>query len=172
MSRIVVLVAAAAAAVAVIAAPASAHTLGLPQYSVSGIETGVPQGGVSPFAGVASSSRGPAVWSANVPHDPLDGCIDAGSGACSTIRAGGSFSLSGLFLRVQGTFDDGGTIALVSGDPLNCGSRTSVYEIDGDVTLTRGGSGTERFHATLTHYQAELLGSCIPYFATVTGTFG
>ena len=170
MFRIVALVAAAAAAVAVTAAPASARTLVLPTYSITGIETGVPQDGVSPFAGVASSRLGGAVWKASVPHDSLSLCTQPGVTPCSQVTAGGSFSLSGLFVRVQGSFLTGGPIRLVSGDPVGCTTSTSVYSVSGQVQLSTGGTAT--FAALLTHYQVPLLGACVPYFATVTGTFG
>lgn len=86
------------------------------------------------------------------------------------LRPRGWVSLSGLFVRLRGAFLDGGTIALVSGDPVGCTSATAVYSISGRVQLTAAGTAT--FAALLTHYQTPLFGACVPYFATVTGTFG
>jgi hypothetical protein len=172
MSRIIALVAAAIVAATILATPASARTSGLPSYRISGVETAIPQDGVSPFAGVAFSSRGSALWNARVPHESLAGCTSPGSTPCSQVLAGGSFTLSGLFVRIQGTFLSGGPIALVSGDPVGCTTPTAVYSVAGQVSLTKGGSGSATFAVVLTHYQLPLFGSCIPYFATVTGSFG
>jgi len=166
MSRIVVGVVALAAFALLVASPVSATT---PRYSLSGVETGVPQsagGGesTSAFAGTAFSwSAGPATWSAHVTHRSLAACATLGN-ACIT---GGSLKLSGVH-TVSGTFSNG-SINLVSGNPVTCTS-TSVYRVTGLVALVGGGTAT--FTARLTHYQVKLFGSCVPYFATVSGTFG
>jgi len=167
MRRIVVLIAALAAVAVVVASPASAATT--PRYSVSGIETGIPQsaGGdesTSPFAGTAFSwSAGLAAWAAHVTHHSLDACAALGDG-CIT---GGDFSLSGS-RSITGTFESG-SIGLISGSSVTCTS-TAVYAVSGVVDLTGGGTAT--FSARLTHYQVKLFGACVPYFATVSGTFG
>ncbi len=167
MRRIVVMVAALAAAAVVVVAPASAGTT--PSYSVSGLETGIPQPtsgdqSTSPFAGAAFSwTAGLATWNAHVTHHSLDACGTLGNG-CIT---GGSFSLSGAS-TVTGTFESG-SIGLISGSSVTCTSK-AVYGVTGTVALDGGGTAT--FSARLTHYQVRLFGSCIPYFATVNGTFG
>lgn len=166
MSRFVVGVVALAALALVVASPVSATT---PRYSVSGVETGVPQPAgpdesTSSFAGTAfSSSSGPATWSAHVTHYSLAACATLGNG-CIT---GGTFSLSGAS-TINGTFESG-SIALISGSPVTCTS-TAVFRVTGLVDLSGGGTAT--FAARLTHYQVKLFGSCVPYFATVSGTFG
>jgi hypothetical protein len=167
MRRIVVVVAALAAAAVVVVSPASAGIT--PRYSVSGIETGIPQpaGGdesTSPFAGAAFSwSAGLATWTAHVTHHSLDACSTLGDGCITS----GDFSLSGR-RSISGTFESG-SIALVSGSSVTCTSK-AVYAVSGMVALHGGGTAT--FSARLTHYQVELFGTCVPYFATVSGTFG
>lgn len=166
MRWIAVLVAALAAVILVVASPASAST---PSYALAGIETGIPQPAgtdesTSPFAGTAFSwSAGFATWSAHVTHYSLAACASLGTG-CIT---GGDFSLSGT-RTITGTFVSG-SIALVSGSPVTCTS-TAVYGVSGTVALA--GGGTAVFNAKLTHYEVDLFGSCVPYFATVSGTFG
>jgi hypothetical protein len=169
MSRIIVLVAAALAVVAVMTAPASARPLGLPTYSVSGVETGIPQdvgGGdsSSPFAGTATSSSGGAVWKANVVHNALSNCLATTSSCTIT---GGTFKLVRLFSTVSGRFDSGGTITPLA-DIGPCVDEQ--YDVRGTLTTT---AGPAEFNATLTHFQAQVpLVGCVTYFATVRGTFG
>ena len=165
MSRIIVLVAATAACAVLVVAP-SAQGAGVPTYGLTGIETSVPTGDTSSFAGAAFSlTAGAATWTASVPHDPLTACTAPSSSACSYIRAGGSFAIASL----AGSFVAGGTIRLVSGSPITCTS-TAVFDVRGGVAINGGGTGT--FHIRLTHYQTKLFGLCIPYFATVSGSFG
>jgi len=169
MSRIIVLVAAALAVVGVVATPASAHTLGLPTYSVSGVETGVPQdladgSSSSPFAGTATSAIGGALWKASVVHDALSNCTTTASHCTIT---GGAFKLVGLFSTVSGAFDSGGTITpLAAIGPC----VDEQYDVRGTLTTT---AGHAVFVARLTHFQVQVpLVGCVTYFATVTGTFG
>jgi hypothetical protein len=165
MSRIIVLVAAAAAVAVLVVAPA-AEGASLPTYALTGIETSVPTGNTSSFAGAAFSlSAGAATWSASVPHDPLTACTAPSSTPCSHIRAGGNFSIASL----TGAFIAGGTITLLSGSPITC-TTTAVFDVKGGVAIDGDGTGT--FHVRLTHYQTRLFGVCVPYFATVTGSFG
>jgi hypothetical protein len=169
MRRIVVAVATCAAVAVVVVSPASAA---VPRYSVSGVETGVPQsnGGdlsTSPFAGTAFSwTAGFATWTAHVQHHALDS-NDCGTLASTGCITGGDFSLSGT-KTITGTFVSG-SIVLLSGSPVTCTS-TAVYGVTGAVALSGGGTAT--FAARLTHYQVKLFGSCVPYFGTVSGTFG
>jgi hypothetical protein len=165
MSRIIVLLASTTAVAVLWAAPA-AQASSLPTYALTGIETSVPTGDTSSFAGAAFSlTAGAATWSAKVPHTSLSGCTIVTGNPCSSILDGGSFTLGSL----TGTFVAGGTITLVSGSPVNCTS-TATFDVRGSVAVNGGGTGT--FHVRLTHYQTKLFGLCIPYFATVTGTFG
>ncbi|HEU5476476.1 MAG TPA: hypothetical protein VFU64_01450 [Gaiellaceae bacterium] len=166
MRRILVVVAALATVAVVVASPAAATT---PTYALSGVETGLPQpaGGdesTSSFAGTAFSwSAGFATWTAHVTHHSLAACASLGD-SCIT---GGDFSLTGAS-TISGQFESG-SITLVSGSPVTCTS-TTVYRVAGVVDLDGGGTAT--FTARLTHYQVKLFGSCVPYFATVKGTFG
>ncbi len=168
MRRIVAAVAAVAAVVAVVVVPASAGTA--PTYRVSGIETGIPTpaGGdesTSPFAGVGfSPTAGFASWTAHVEHHSLDACASLGDD-CIT---GGDFSISGGS-TLTGSFA-GGSIALVWGRSAPPCTSKAVYAVTGLVDLDGGGTAT--FAARLTHYQVQLFGTCVPYFATVSGTFG
>jgi hypothetical protein len=148
--------------VAVVAAPASAEST-LPTYGVSGVETSIPTGNTSTFAGTAFSlTAGFALWQASVEHQSLAWCTAHPTD--DTCIYGGSFSLG----RTSGAFESG-TISLVSGNPGSCTS-TVVFDVDGEVALT--GGDTASFHVRLTHYETRLLGTCVPYFATVAGTFG
>ncbi|HXH97714.1 MAG TPA: hypothetical protein VNH40_10940 [Gaiellaceae bacterium] len=164
MSRILAFVATAAAVVSVVASSASARTASIPRYLVTGIETSVPTGDTSTFAGTAFSLRaGWAKWNASVQHDSLTACVQGGPSPCSSVT-GGDFSLGSL----SGHFS-GGAINFMSGDPIGCTTSTTVYDVSGTVNA---GSDTATFHVRLTHYQTKLFGRCIPYFATVVGTFG
>jgi hypothetical protein len=163
MSRILALTVGVAAFVAVVATAASAHTASVPHFTVSGIETGVPQNETSPFAGTAFSLRtGAAIWSASVVHDDLSGCSSTDESCAIT---GGSFSLSSLFGKITGSFT-GGTI---TPEQDISGCQNEKYDVSGDVSTNKGDA---TFDVVLTHYQTMLLGHCVTYFATVTGTFG
>jgi hypothetical protein len=165
MSRILALAAAVAAAVAVAATPASARAATVPHFAVSGIETGVPQNETSPFAGTAfSPSAGAAVWSASVVHTDLSGCMTTDPGHACLIT-GGTFTLKSLFGKITGTFS-GGTI---TPEQDISGCQNEKYDVSGAVSTNRGPA---QFDVVLTHYQTMLLGRCVTYFATVTGTFG
>jgi hypothetical protein len=167
MSRILALVATAAAVVSVVASSASARTASIPRYLVTGIETSVPTGDTSTFAGTAFNLfAGGAVWKASVVHQSLASCESSGDSCIY----GGTFSLSGRRSgTVVGAFTSG-SITPVSGDPVSCTTSTTVYDVSG--TVDAGSNGTATFHVRLTHYQTKLFGQCIPYFATVVGTFG
>jgi len=167
MRRILSAVAALAAVAAVAVTPASAGAR-TPTYTVSGIETGIPApvGGdvsTSPFAGVAFSwTAGFATWTADVTHHSLDACATLGDG-CIT---GGDFSISGRS-TVTGAFVRG-SITQLSGRSVPPCTGKVVYGVSGDLS----GGGFATFTARLTHYQVQLFGSCVPYFATVSGSFG
>ena len=132
-------------------------------YNASGIETGVPTGNTSQFAGTAIGPLGFAVWKASVPHDPLDVC------GTTAIVSGGSFNLAGFnSVRLAGAFTGGSVTAppgfCDSAGPLACANET--LGIDG--TLTINGMAA-KFLGTLTHYNTVLGGSCVTYFATIRG---
>jgi hypothetical protein len=143
---------------------ALAHTAATYSYNASGIETGVPTDNTSPFAGAAVGTRGLALWNASVVHDPLDSC------GSTAIQPGGSFTLSGTGgVHLAGSFTGGAVVA-----PAGfCGGGTSPpctnesFAINAFLTLNGTLSG--EFKGTLTHLSTMLGGSCVTYFATISG---
>lgn len=118
------------------------------------------------FTGTASGSL-PGRWNANVEHTPL--CLSCTPTA--TIR-GGNFQLAtgvhGTPSLVTGSFT-GGTVQVVN-EGANCTNQTfAVQGVLGSVG-PYGGTGTGTFNATLTHHRVSVLGRCVIYAATVTGT--
>ena len=93
---------------------------------------------------------------------------DCGTPALTACITGGRFSLSGR-TTIAGSFGDG-SITPISGRPTPPCTSKVRYGVTGDLDLTGGGAAA--FTAVLTHYQVQLFGTCVPYFATVTGTFG
>jgi hypothetical protein len=157
MRRIVITALTAAAALAAASVATAAPS---PSYQVTGIETGLPQGEVSPFAGIATGSAGDrGFWQASVAHVPLVGCS-------SCAITGGTFSLtSNNGSRISGTFT-GGAISLTSGAAA-CGQQQ--YAVNGSLSTS---SGAMDFAGTLTHYRLMFRGTCRTLFATVQGTLG
>jgi hypothetical protein len=133
-------------------------------YAVAGIETSIPTNNTSTFGGSALGSSGDAaVWKASVVHQPLSAC-PFGSGSSCAIT-GGSFALrSSTGSQLTGTFT-GGTVTPVS-QQTPCGRQT--FDIAGTLATT---SGPATFAGRLTHYRKLLFGTCITYFATITGSF-
>jgi hypothetical protein len=137
----------------------SASSASKPQVSsVEGIEIGVKhtQG---TFTGYSTGSL-PGDWVAVVKHTPLS------PGATIT---GGTLKLvidrNGTNRTVAGRFT-GGTITNTN---PGAGCTNQTYRVVGDFTHFDG-NRTGRFSVTLTHYRHRLLGACIAYFATATGT--
>jgi len=132
-------------------------------YAVAGVEKSVPTNNTSTFAGGALGSGGDAaVWQASVVHEPLSAC-PFGSGTNCALT-GGSFSLtSSDGAQVSGAFTSGLITPVSQQSP--CGKQ--VYNVAGALTTTNGPAA---FAATLTHYRTLLLGTCVIYFATVTGS--
>jgi hypothetical protein len=155
MRRILITALTAAAALAVASVAVAAPS---PSYQAAGIETGVPQGGVSPFAGTASGSAGDrAFWQARVAHVPLAGCS-------SCAITGGTFSLtSNNGSRISGTFT-GGAISLAS-EAAGCGQQQ--YAVNGFLSTS---AGPMSFTGLLTHYRLTFRGTCLTLAATVQGT--
>jgi hypothetical protein len=130
-------------------------------YNVSGIELAATstQG---TFAGTAHGSEGDsAVWKAVVQHQALSSsCLATG---CA-ISSGGSFSLlNNQLSTITGSFT-GGSVTLVGQAP-GCGRQE--FDVVGNLATT---AGAGVFDVTLTHYRVQLFGSCITYFATVSGS--
>jgi len=73
--------------------------------------------------------------------------------------------------RIHGTFSRG-TLRLIDDGGGNCGDlRHSVTARLVDVTRSdSGATGTGRLQAILIHYRVEILGNCIAYSASVSGT--
>ncbi len=112
---------------------------------------------VGTFAGTGSSG---SAWSAVVRHTRI-------SHGRATIR-GGSFRLasipvSGAKVVARGRFT-AGTVRLMSQAP-GCGKQ--VYVVRGRLAF-HSGAGSMTVH--LTHHRKRVLGRCLAYAATVTGT--
>jgi len=133
------------------------------KYSVSGLETSIPTNNTSKFAGGAVGSGGDAaVWKASVVHQGLSNCPFGSNTNCQI--TGGTFAL---------TSSDGGTLAgtFVQGQVTprsqQAGCGRQVFGVIGTVATNQGPA---TFRATLTHYRTSLFGTCVPYFATITGS--
>jgi hypothetical protein len=158
MRRILITLSLAAAALVFAAAASAAPS---PSYQVGGIETAVPQGNVSPFAGLAVGSTGDrASWRASVSHDNLATCT--GSGSCAI--TGGTFTLtSNNGSRLDGTFM-GGQLALTT-PPAVCGVQQ--FAVTASVWTTA--DALLDFKGTLTHYRLMFRGQCRTIAASVQG---
>jgi hypothetical protein len=133
-------------------------------YNASGVETGVPTDNTSPFAGAAVGTRGLALWNASVVHDPLDSC------GSTAIQPGGSFTLSGTGgVHLAGSFTGGAVVAPAGfcGGGATPPCTNESFAIDAFLTLNGTLSG--EFKGTLTHFSTILGGSCVTYFATISG---
>ena len=116
------------------------------------------------FTGVAGGDL-PGYWYADVVHTPLGGQAEI---------TGGSFDLYTYLhnqsTEITGTFS-GGTVDQVGGFS-DCANQ--VYTVTGQLTsvgvVGRPDKGTGSFDATLTHYRADVLGICVTYGASISGT--
>jgi hypothetical protein len=151
-----------AAAAALFISPVSAIAATTSSDSVSGLEYAATstQGH---FAGVASGAL-PGAWSVTVDHTPL--------GTSATIT-GGDFHLAthrgGTLTTVTGDFTRG-TVTELSGFTGCVNQRFAVNGVLGGVGFGSGGSGTGTFVVTLTHYRSNVLGHCVTYSASVSGS--
>lgn len=148
-------------AAVLIASPVAAATVS-DRYAISGYEyyATSTQGR---FAGTATGSSGDsATWNAVVNHTPLT--------TTATITGGSADLYSSNLVHVHGVFS-GGTVTLAS-EEAGCGTQT--YDVTGKLAkVTRSDShrkGSGLFAATLTHYRTSVLGSCVAYSASVSGT--
>jgi hypothetical protein len=146
-------------------AGASGRLTGL-EFNASGIETGVPTGDTSPFAGAAIGPTGLAVWQASVPHGSLDVCgVTPISGSASV--PAGAFSLAGTRgVRLSGGFTGGSVTAPADFCSSGVPCKNEPFAIDAHLTVN--GMDAE-FTGTLTHFNAMLPGGCVTYFATISG---
>jgi len=132
-------------------------------YVVAGVETSIPTNNTSTFAGGALGSGGDsAVWKASVAHAALSSCPFGTNASCAI--TGGSFSLkSSNGAQLAGSFTGGSVTPISQQTP--CGKQ--VFGVSGALATT---SGPATFTATLTHFRTFLFGTCVAYFATVTGS--
>jgi hypothetical protein len=163
MLRSVVLTGLTIAFAIAVAAPAATASTGLSTaYAVAGIETSIPTNNTSTFAGAAVGSSGDAaVWKASVVHQSLSNCSFGSNTRCAI--TGGSFSLTNSSgEHLTGSFTDGSVTPVSQQTP--CGKQ--IFGVAGNLATT---SGPAAFTATLTHYRTLLFGTCITYFAKITG---
>jgi hypothetical protein len=159
MRRIVTILSLAAAALVFAAAASAAPS---PVYQLGGIETAVPQGNVSPFAGLALGSTGDrATWQASVEHAALSGCTTLGTTCAIT---GGTFTLtSNNGSQLAGNFMSG-AITPTSQAP---GCSRQQFAVTGSLWTD---TGPQDFAGVLTHYRFPFRGQCRTIAATVQGT--
>jgi hypothetical protein len=119
------------------------------------------------FVGYGHGAAGDrTAWKAVVDHAPLSSqpaAITGGRFSMATLSSTPSVDL------VSGAFT-GGTIAVV--DPgLGCTKQTFDVSGDvGDVSTSTSSGGSGAFAVRLTHHRFRVLGRCVTYAATVTGT--
>jgi len=165
MARLTAVAGLVAVVVALIVSPGASAASGISSaYAVSGIETSIPTNNTSTFGGTAFGSGGDAaLWQASVQHQALSHCPFGTSTSCAI--TGGSFSLSSFDgAKLAGTFVNG-AVTPVS-QQAGCGKQ--VFAVTGSLATT---AGPAAFAARLTHYRVSIFGTCIPYFATITGSF-
>ena len=125
--------------------------------TVVGIETAVPTGPTSTFAGYASGQL-PGLWTASVVHGSLP-ISQGGPGAIT----GGTFALLSSTV-VLGSFDSNSTAIT-----LTSGTCTQTFHVVDNLKLLSP-KGTGRFDAYLTHYGYMFNGNCTIFFATIHGS--
>ena len=127
--------------------------------AVRGIElAATPTQGV--FVGTAVGSL-PGRWAAKVVHTSLS------PGGTIT---GGSFYLATASTVVAGRFT-GGTVSVINPGAGCMNQQFGLNGILGNVgPVGTTGTGTGTFTGVLTHYRANLFGSCVTYFARVAGS--
>jgi hypothetical protein len=119
------------------------------------------------FAGTADGSL-PGGWNIDVRHTKL--CV-----SCSTTAkiTSGRFQLAtkdgAAVTLITGAFSGGTVQVLRSG--AHCTNQTfAVRGLLRGVGPWHRGTGTGAFGATLTHFRRSILGRCVVYAASVTGT--
>jgi hypothetical protein len=156
--------AAALAALTVGALGASAASRG-GQYNdrISGTEIWV---WPATFVGVAQGDL-PGSFRTAVEHTKLPSAV----GGTATVT-GGNFTLStrvdGKPVQVAGRIASGGTISYRSVGPGTCGDQT--FQISGRFVGVDLGAGSGGFDVTLVHHRTSILGRCLVYRATQTGS--
>src|SRR5207253_10722544 len=129
----------------------------------AGVRPSAPTNSSSRFAGGALGSGGDsAVCEARVGHAALWSWPFGTNASCAI--TGGSFSLkSSNGAQLAGSFTGGSVTPISQQTP--CGKQ--VFGVSGALATT---SGPATFTATLTHYRTILFGTCVTYFATITGS--
>ncbi len=115
------------------------------------------------FTGYADGDL-PGTWAAVIDHTVLspDATITGGTLTLLTL-------IHWLPTTVGGTFADGGTVSRVYQE-AGCGVQRYAIKDKLVHVGVDGGSGTGDVSATLTHHRRWILGRCIAYAATITGT--
>jgi hypothetical protein len=115
------------------------------------------------FAGYASGDR-PGTWEATINHTVLSPNATITSGTFTL------YTVIGWSVKpVNGTFAYGGSVVQTY-QATGCGiQRYAVRDKLVNVGVN-GGTGTGYVSATLTHYRTSVLGHCVAYSATITGT--
>jgi hypothetical protein len=126
------------------------------------------------FIGSATGSF-PGQWKAVILHGELSSTTPAAI-------YGGSFCLGTLSLSwtgitcsgsvASGSLDNGGTITFTGASSSDACPAQTYYAISDTLTITAGVTGSARgeVRATLTHYNANVWGTCITFAASVEGT--
>ncbi len=115
------------------------------------------------FAGYASGDLSGA-WTAVIDHTVL---------SPNATITGGRFALYAVSdwvpKTVKGNFASGGTVTKTYQAP-GCGIQR--YAVEGRLTRVGidGGSGHGKVSATLTHHRHRVLGHCVAYAASISGT--
>jgi hypothetical protein len=124
---------------------------------------------VGSFAGSGSGTAGGTVyWNATVQHDKLGSnptYVDGGPFAMAIRGPGASVD------AVVGTFaHHGGKITTLDHGAHCTNQKYLVAATVRSVATATTSAGSGAFSVTLTHYRHRLLGRCIAYRATVSGT--
>jgi hypothetical protein len=120
---------------------------------------------VGTFVGAAQGSSGDvASWGARIEHTVQ-------TQPSGTITGGWATLYTSELHRIHGTFSRG-TLRLIDDGGGNCGDlRHSVKARIVNVTRSDSNAiGTGHLQAILIHYRVEILGNCIAYAASVSGS--
>jgi hypothetical protein len=116
------------------------------------------------FGGTAYGAL-PGAWAATVNHTVLNpsGVVTGGDMSLTT-------ALNGSPALVDGDVTGG---AVTRKNPGSTGCVNQYYAVNltlGNLTANGAGNGSGSFAGTLTHYRRSVLGSCVTYSATISGS--